>query len=250
MDATVDRLVRAGEDGFRGRLMDIILTKGFYRAGPWMYYSVTYTHEQTGLQGWSYKVRVRLNDLRERPSFRRIRKANAGFKHVISPMRIGPKEEELYARYRASVDFEPAPNIREALLHEEADGENHFDTQMISVYDASRLIYLGYFDVGQKTMAGILNVFDPDYRRCSPGKYLMLLKMHHAIDLGMRFFHPGTVNIGDDRMDYKFFPGKEVMDSYLSPVDRWVSADTLDTDELVKLYEAAASPSGLGNRGN
>lgn len=244
MDATVDRIVRPGDVGFRGRIMDVILTKGYFRAGPWMYYTVTFTHTDTGRSAWSYKVRVRLDDLRERPSFRRIRKANAAFKHVIGPMRIGPAEEELYARYLASVDFEAAPSVRDALLHGEADGENPFDTRMVSVYDGSRLIAVGYFDVGQKTMAGTLNAFDPAYRKCSPGKYLMLLKMDHARDLGMRFFHPGTVHIGEDRMDYKFFPGREVMDGYLSPIDRWVPADTLDAEGLVALYAAAASPMG------
>jgi arginyl-tRNA--protein-N-Asp/Glu arginylyltransferase len=239
MNITADRLVRSGEDGFRGRIMDVILTKGYFRAGPWMYYCVTFENGDAGNQGWSYKVRVRLDNLAERPSFRKIRKANAGFKHVIAPMRIGAAEEDLYARYRDSVDFEAAPTIRDALLHGSGDGENTFDTQMVSVYDGSKLIYIGYFDIGQKTMAGTMNIFDPAYRSCSPGKYLMLLKMGHAKSLGMRFFHPGTVHIGDTKMDYKYFPGRNVMDAYLSPLDMWIPADTLDTVALTEMYQAA-----------
>lgn len=239
MNVTADRLVRSGEAGFRGRIMDVILTKGYFRAGPWMYYCVTYENEDTGLPGWSYKVRVRLDDLADRPSFRKIRKANTGFKHVIAPMRIGPTEEDLYARYRESIGFEPAPTIRDALLHGAPDDENTFDTQMLSVYNGSKLIYIGYFDIGQKTMAGTLNIFDPEYRKCSPGKYLMLLKMDYARSLGMRFFHPGTVHIGDTKMDYKYFPGREVMDAYLSPLDLWIPADTLDTDLLTQMYVSA-----------
>lgn len=239
MNITADRLVRSGEDGFRGRIMDVILTKGYFRAGPWMYYCVTFDTGDTETPGWSYKVRVRLNDLVERPSFRKIRRENAGFKHVIAPMRIGAAEEELYARYRDSVDFEGAPTIRDALLHGNGDGENTFDTHMVSVYDGSKLIYVGYFDLGQKTMAGTMNIFDPAYRRCSPGKYLMLLKMGHAKSLGMRFFHPGTVHIGDTKMDYKYFPGRNVMDAYLSPLDLWIPADTLDTVALTDMYQAA-----------
>jgi len=243
MDATVDRFVQPGQAGFRGRLLDIILSKGYFRAGPWMYYTVTYDRD-TGANGWSYKVRVRLTDRSEKASTSRIRRSNAGFRHVMSPMRIGQAEEELYARYLASVDFEAAPTLREALLHGEAEDENPFDTQMVSVYDASRLIALGYFDVGRQAMAGILNCFDPDYRAGSPGKYLMLLKMDHARDLGMHYFHPGTVNIGDDRMDYKFFAGREAMDAYLSPADRWTPVLELDTDGLVAMYEASASSTG------
>jgi hypothetical protein len=243
MDATVDRMLSPGRTGFRGGLLDIILAKGYFRAGPWMYYTVTYDTD-TGGKGWSYKVRVRLTDRSEKASTRRIRRSNAGFHHVISPMRIGEAEEGLYARYRASVDFEAAPTLREALLHGGQEADNPFDTRMVSVSDGTRLIAVGYFDLGRQAMAGILNLFDPDYRSHSPGKYLMLLKMDHALDLGMHYFHPGTVHIGDGKMDYKFFPGREAMDAYLSPADRWQPALTLDTDGLVAMYEASASASG------
>ena len=58
---------------------------------------------------------------------------------------------------------------------------------MVQVRDGDKLIAVGYFDKGKTAIAGILNMYHPDYKQYSPGKFLMLKKLEYALSQGYDF---------------------------------------------------------------
>lgn len=154
----------------------------------------------------------------ERSSHRRIRRLNATFKVLIDDLgSIGPEHAALYARYRESIDFEGANSIEHALFDDEEDRKSIFSTKAISIYDGARLIAGGYFDLGLTAGSSILHFFDPDYRRTSLGRYMILLTLDHLRSHGYLYYYPGYVVAGKPKMNYKLFLGRDSV-TYYDPV--------------------------------
>jgi arginine-tRNA-protein transferase len=129
---------------------------------------------------------------------------------------IRPDHEELYARYRASIDFEGALSIRESLFGEDDTDKNIFKTKCISVFDSDKLIAGGYFDLGDRSAAAILNFSDPTYKKHSLGKHLMLISVEFIQSHGFETYYPGYVVAGHSKLNYKLFIGREAA-QYFEP---------------------------------
>src|SRR5204863_6789315 len=112
--------------------------------------------------------------------------------------------EELYTLYRTSADFDPPQSEEEYLFL--AIDHNIYDSYLVEIRDNGKLIAAGIFDNGEKTIAGIMNFFHPAYKKYSLGKYLMLLKIDHAIEMGKLWYYPGYIARGYLKFDYKLFP--------------------------------------------
>lgn len=165
-------------------------------------------------------LRMPVAEIVDRRQHRKIRRANSSFRVVIEDFKeIREDHEELYARYRASITFEGADSLRHSLF-DDAD-YNIFQTRCISVYDGEKLIAGGYFDTGVTSAAAIQNFYDPDYRRYSLGKYLMLIAVDDLRSKGFSYYYPGYLIAGRDKMDYKIFLGKEVTQYYDPETKRW-----------------------------
>jgi leucyl-tRNA---protein transferase len=109
--------------------------------------------------------------------------------------------ESLFEKYKMGITFEAASSLQNLLFH---DGlYDVYDTQEVRIYDQEKLIAIGFFDMGEKSMMGITCFYDPDYQRYSLGKYLMFLKMQYAQNQGMAHFYPGYVSPGHPVFDYK-----------------------------------------------
>ena len=124
--------------------------------------------------------------------------------------------EELYARYRASIDFYGTLSVEQCLFGENGTGRNIYQTKCISIYDHDKLIAGGYFDLGNTAGTSILHFFDPEFKSRSLGKYLMLLTMDFLNSAGCTFYYPGYLVSGISKMNYKLFIGKEAT-QYFDP---------------------------------
>jgi arginine-tRNA-protein transferase len=161
-------------------------------------------------------LRVGLRNLPPDRLFLNLKKRNARFRAEVVPLdRSGPSadEESLYARYRASLAFEPAPSLRDLLWGEDSD--SRFPTYQIRLFDGETLIAGGIFDRGDRAAAGISCYYDPAYRKHSLGKYLIYLKMDHCQREGLDWFYPGYAAPGQPRFDYKWDLGPATLE-YLS----------------------------------
>lgn len=134
---------------------------------------------------------------------RQLLRQNSRFTVIIKPFRLTAEYEALYARYHQAIDFEAAASLESLLLAEAT--HSVFDTQIVEVRDGDQLIAAGVFDCGTASIAGIVNFYDPDYRKYSLGKYLLLLKTEYARRQQLAYYYPGYLVHGYPKFDYKLF---------------------------------------------
>ena len=191
-------------------------------------------------------LRVGLRNLEPDRRFLNLKKLNSRFRIEVSPLdRKGPsdREESLYARYRASLAFEPAPSLRDLLWGEESD--SRFPTHQILLFDGEDLIAGGIFDKGDRAAAGISCYYDPGYRKHSLGKYLIYLKMEHCQREGLEWFYPGYAAPGQPRIDYKWDLGAATLEFLSLSTGAWERRDSSGSvphplEEMTSHLEALA----------
>lgn len=148
-------------------------------------------------------LRLVLPELQYGPRQRDMLKRNRRFSVRVVPFRLNDELEALYARYLTGIDFDAPVSVADCLLGTAT--YNVFDTRVVEVRDNDRLIAAGVFDTGQYAIAGIMNFYDPDYRKQSLGKFLMLQKIEYARQQHKLFYYPGYIVSGNPKFDYKLF---------------------------------------------
>lgn len=165
-------------------------------------------------------LRLRLSDVDYGPSQRRLLRTNARFSASVRPFVLNPEAEELFRQYRAAITFDTYRSLRECLFDD--SGQNPFDSYSIEIRDGDRLIAFGVFDAGVGSIAGIVNVYHPNYHKYSPGKYLMLLKIDFARSRGLTYYYPGYIVSYYPKFDYKLYPCPAATEIYDSRNGLWL----------------------------
>ncbi|WP_310393129.1 GNAT family N-acetyltransferase [Hymenobacter sp.] len=201
----------------RGKALDFYLAQGYYRMQQDLF-----TCQFVPFDGRLYTahwLRLALPRVDWGPEQRRLLRRNARFATRVRPLRLTSEHEELYARYRAAITFDAAPTIEEVLTGDAA--HTVFDTHVIELRDGDRLVAAGIFDRGDRSLAGILNFYDPAYRRHSLGKYLLLLKTDHARRLQLDYYYSGYVVHGYPKFDYKLFACPAATEVFDNVTGQW-----------------------------
>ncbi|MCC6290285.1 MAG: arginine-tRNA-protein transferase [Chitinophagaceae bacterium] len=199
--------------------LDTFLSQGWYR----MHQSV-FTTKYIILNDSTYNVfwlRYNLPGFNINKKLQKLIIQNRHFHISIKPMVITTELETLYKIYRSSIKFDHAESVKYWLYGEEAEKENAFETNIIEIRDGSKLIAAGIFDNGYNSIAGIMNFYDPAYKKFSLGKYLILLKIKYAIEKGMHWYYPGYIVYGYPSFDYKLFVGEENIEIYIPEINSW-----------------------------
>lgn len=226
--------VLPNENGFKGTVLDEYLALGFYRMQHIIF---TTHHTRLDLGGNSVPVfwlRTLLPQVQEQPSAIAIRKKCAAFSVTYKKATITPETEALYSLYRESVNFSTSETSR-SYLHQ-FEFENPFDSWMVEVRDATRLIAVGYFDKGSTAIAGILNFYHPEYKKYSLGKYLILKKMDFAIENKMPWYYTGYISTANTKFDYKLFPDATAVEVYLPVENKWLPYNALGKPLLLAYF--------------
>ena len=189
-----------------GAQVDQLLALGWYRMHQEIF---TTSHVQLGEVYRVHWLRYALQELKVHTSHKRIRQRARRFTYRVEDFVMREEHRELHQRYRASIDFEGAPSITDCLFGGEVITPSVFNTKTISVYEGKKLIAAGYFDIGEISAASILHFFDPDYKRYSLGKFLILLTIDYLRLHQISYYYPGYVVEGNPKMDYKLFLGRE-----------------------------------------
>ncbi|MCR6719793.1 MAG: arginyl-tRNA--protein transferase [Chitinophagaceae bacterium] len=182
-----------------GRELDLYLAHGWYRMGP-----AIFTTQAITLDGIVYPVqwlRINLAKFALTTGLRKLMKRNRRFTVSVRPLEITEEMEEMYSRYYALVDFEASPSVADFMLCGALQAV--FDSYVVELRHHEKLIAAGIYDQGEKSIAGIMNFYDPEYARFSPGRYMMLLKALLAAEAGMEFYYPGYIADGLSKFDYK-----------------------------------------------
>ncbi|MBX3254416.1 MAG: hypothetical protein KF862_09770 [Chitinophagaceae bacterium] len=198
--------------------LDALLSMGWYR----MHQSVfTTTHifmEDRSLR--VFWLRYVIPALQFSKKQQKLLQQNQRFSVVNKPIIITDEMEELYALYKTVIAFEPSPSVAEWLYGEEGD-KGIFDTHVIEIRDADKLIAAGIYDKGKNSIAGIMNFYHPQYRKFSLGKYLVLLKVQYAKAFHCKWYYPGYITYGYPAFDYKLFLGEPNVEVFLPELYGW-----------------------------
>jgi leucyl-tRNA---protein transferase len=211
-----------------GPLLDEYLSRGWYRMQQTIFTTdIIIKNELVIPVFW---LRFALKKYTETKSSRKISEQNKKFSVVLKNGHITREAEELYSLYKSSVDFEVSETISDYLVGEAA--VSIYNTNCYEIRDGRKLIACGYFDEGENSLAGILNIYHPDYKQYSPGKFLMLLKLNYALQRQKQFYYPGYISTGITKFDYKLFPGKEAAEVYLTKKEQWLPWLSITKEEL------------------
>ncbi len=222
------------EKGFTGNELDDYLAAGYYRTQHLLFT----THQtQISSQEKMYPVfwlRMPAKDLQESAAAVAIRKKCSAFTFSYHKAKITNKANELYSLYLHSIDFEAAESCSSYLYHPYF--ENPFNSKMLQINDGKNLIALGYFDLGKHSMAGILNFYDPAYKKYSLGKFLMLKKLDYARAKNLKYYYTGYISTESNKFDYKIFPDKQAVEVFLPKEKIWTPYNLMGKEKLAKYF--------------
>ena len=154
----------------------------------------------------------------------KLAKRNRRFGHAIRIASVNDEKESLYARYKQNISFETSASLRHLLYGKSS--RSIFNTYEICIYDKSRLIAVGYFDLGANSAAGITCFYDPEYKKFSLGKYLIYLKIEYCKQSGLRYFYPGYFVPGYSFFDYKLAIAHRQLEYLQLRTGQWLSVET------------------------
>lgn len=213
-----------------GHELDEYLARGWFRMGQTIFTTNFIPVREKIVP--VYWLRLILAQVHYGKKQKRLLAINKEFTVDIKPFRVTDELEDLYAVYRASIDFDASPTVESFLLNGAI--ESVYDTQIIEIRDADELIAAGIFDNGENSISGIMNFYHPAYKAKSLGKYLMLLKIDHAIAAGKTYYYPGYIASGGyTKFDYKLFPALKASEIYDPRSGEWVGVPALPLHGLI-----------------
>lgn len=207
-----------------GSLLDQYLAQGWYRMGQ-----IIFTTDYLLKDEQWYRVfwlRYRMDLFRFSKKQVKMMRLPAGFTVSTRPLQLTEELEALYQLYRGELDFEISPTLRENLFSlnfissEEAPV---FDSQVIEIRDKGKLIAAGIFDTGEKSITGIINIYDPAYKKYSPGKKLILFKLKESVNRRMDYYYPGYIVLDFPKFDYKLEAGEGICEIFDPVKNGWLA---------------------------
>lgn len=218
------------------QMLDAYLRKGWYRIQQMLITTDLITKEEEFIA--VFWLRYRLQNYQHQKKSRKLLKAVKQFTVSIEPLQLSDELEDLFSKYRQEIDFDMSPTVKEYLQGN--SDSSVFHTQLISIRDKDKLIAAGCYDEASESLMGILNIYDPAYKKYSLGKVLMLLKLEEAMRLQKTYFYPGYIGLLTPKFDYKVFPGREITEVYNRLTGAWqpyIGSNLMKLhDEMVKIF--------------
>ena len=205
-------------DSVKGEILDYYLAKGWYRMGMYVFTTaIVQTEEATFPVYW---LRYSTPQILLNKSNLALLKKNKHFTVSYQPLILTKELEDLHTAYYHSINFETSPNLQEFIFE---PGREIFDTHVIEIREAGKLIAAGIFDKGKDSIAGIRIFFHPDYKKYSPGKYLILLKCNFCRLHRINWYYPGYFSPNYPKFDYKLFVDKNSTEVFIPVENTWIA---------------------------
>ena len=205
-------------DSVKGEILDYYLAKGWYRMGMYVFTTaIVQTEEATFPVYW---LRYSTPQILLNKSNLALLKKNKHFTVSYQPLILTKELEDLHTAYYHSINFETSPNLQEFIFE---PGREIFDTHVIEIREAGKLIAAGIFDKGKESIAGIRIFFHPDYKKYSPGKYLILLKYNFCRLHRINWYYPGYFSPNYPKFDYKLFVDKNSTEVFIPVENTWIA---------------------------
>jgi arginine-tRNA-protein transferase len=214
----IENMLFHSHESIKNEILDQYLEKGWYRIGSEIF---TTNITPNGLDWVSvYWARYDVNQIQLSKSSKQLLKKANSLSFSIEPFSLTEEMELLHDVYFSQIDFITNYTIKELLVDTTCQV---FDTYKIEVRSENKLIGLGIFDKGKNTIAGIKNIYHPDYKSFSIGKLLVLKKFEYCKNNHIEWFYPGYIAPGNSRFDYKLFLDKSATEILSWEKKRWIA---------------------------
>ncbi|WP_299251330.1 arginyl-tRNA--protein arginylyltransferase [uncultured Cytophaga sp.] len=223
-----------------GEELDRYLSDGWFRNAQRIFTTNFLSFNKTFYSAiW---LRIQLDQLVENDTFKKLSHINKNFKITIQEASITDEKEALYESYKQGISFSASQSLHALLLGDSS--RRIYNTYEVLLHDGDVLIGVGYFDVGDRTAAGIVSFYNQAYKKNSLGKYLILLKVNYCKKKQLDYFYPGYFAPNYPAFEYKRSIGKEGL-QYLQlatskwiPMNQYVHSDDIYSVMHAKLLEA------------
>lgn len=197
------------------RRYDQYLASGWFR-GSVMLYKVDLLCIESGIYG-VVNIRMNLDRFEFRKSQRkRLLRCGKRFTVSIGTAKPDAEKESLYALHKRHFKGFIHPTLNEYLTS--GFHRTVFDTREVCVHDGDRLVAVSYFDMGERSMASLIGLQHPDYRKYGLGIFTMLKEIEFGQSAGFKWYYPGYVLDLPSDFDYKLELGDF---EYYTPSKRW-----------------------------
>lgn len=198
--------------------LDEYLARGWFRMGQVIFTTNYIVYEENLFP--THWLRYPVAAIRLSKTHQKIIKANRSFSVVVKKLVITQELKDLYQNYKSGVRFEAVESLKHFLM--DGGSGDIYNSSVIEIRDQQQLIAAGIFDSGDNSIAGIINFYDPAYKKYSPGKYLILMKTLYAKEKGIAWYYPGYILEGNPQFDYKLFIGEPIASLYVPALDQWM----------------------------
>ena len=207
---------------YKGDVLDFFLSKGWFRA---LSYGVMFTTshlEKEEVQVPVHWLRYDVSKFHYGSSQRRLLKKNQkeGFKVTFETFRIDEELETLFSKYKELATFTYITSLEETFASVMDTGV--YDTGVLKIRDGEKLIAAGLFDIGNESIAPILNYYDPDYQSFGLGKLLLMMEIGFSLQNKIQYVYPGYIAPGIDKFNFKLFPDKKVTEVFIDQDKKWI----------------------------
>jgi arginyl-tRNA--protein-N-Asp/Glu arginylyltransferase len=205
------------------KILDNFLEKGYYRMGRnfLTQNSIWYNNANYNV----YWLRYNLVNYTKLKQHKTILKKAPQFIIEQQSLHITPTLNELYVQYANTMTFDTSISLEHYLYSYEPYYNIKpvvFNSKLLTISDHHKIVAAGIYDKGFNAMAGIINFYDPNYKKYSLGKMLVLAKLHLAIKSGMQYYYPGYIVPGIANFDYKTFVGHSCIEVWDINTQKWV----------------------------
>ena len=198
--------------------LDDLLSLGWFRMQQ-----TIFTTDKLHFNGTTFStiwLRNRLVNFEPGKKYMLLSNKNRQFDIQIKKATITAQHEALYTSYKEHISFEAAPSLYWLLYGHSTN--DVYNTYVINIYDGSKLIGAGFFDIGNTSAAGICSIYDPSYKKYSLGKYMIYEKMFYCKRQNFEYFYPGYFVPGYAIFDYKLEIGKPSIEYLDQSKNKWI----------------------------
>jgi len=146
-------------------------------------------------------LRIRLLDFRPAQSQERIRRKNSDVEVSVGPVNLSDEVLDLFERHKQRFKQHTPENIFTFIAERPEDEPCATFQQTLRI--GERIVGVGFFDAGDRSVSAIYTAFDPDETRRSLGVFTILKEIEFAVENGMEFYYLGYSYSGRSFYDYK-----------------------------------------------
>lgn len=169
-------------------------------------------------------IRLDLEEFATKKKHRKmLRRAENRFKFTYGFAEPTPAKEELYKAHKHRFRGFIHDTLEEYL--NAGFEKTVFDTREVCIYDGDKLIAVSYFDLGDKSMASLLGLYDDEYSKWSLGTVTMLKEIEFGLATNRKWYYPGYTLDLPSTFDYKLKLGDM---QYYTPEKYWDTFENFD----------------------